>query len=121
MPQPFSSRSCLCLVLLSLACSSDDEGAGVTPAPDDVSETIAELSPALPVVENADHEQLLASSSPALAANKRLVYDMWRTLIEARDADAAEQYFREDYIQHYPNADTGRAGVLAFFQSLGAA
>jgi predicted SnoaL-like aldol condensation-catalyzing enzyme len=78
------------------------------------------LQPALPVLENADHDQLLASAVPELAANKRLVYDMWRTLIEARDTEAAEQYIAEGYIQHNPNADTGRAGVLAFFASLGA-
>jgi predicted SnoaL-like aldol condensation-catalyzing enzyme len=77
------------------------------------------LQPALPVVENPDHDQLLDSAVPELAANKRLVYDMWRTLIEARDTDAAEQYIAEGYIQHNPNADTGRAGVLAFFASLG--
>jgi predicted SnoaL-like aldol condensation-catalyzing enzyme len=76
--------------------------------------------PALPVVENPNHEQLLASAVPELAANKRLVYDMWRTLIEARDTDAAAEYIAEGYIQHNPNADTGRAGVLAFFASLGA-
>lgn len=83
-------------------------------------ETPTELQPALPVVANPDHEQLLSSADPALAANKRLVYDAWRTLIEARDTEAAEQYFREDYIQHNPSADTGRDGVLAFFASLGA-
>lgn len=81
----------------------------------------AVLQPALPVTENADHEQLLSSPSPELAANKRLVYDLWRTLIEARDTTLAEQYLAEGYIQHNPNADTGRAGVLAFFASLGAA
>jgi predicted SnoaL-like aldol condensation-catalyzing enzyme len=77
------------------------------------------LQPALPVVENANHDQLLQSAVPELATNKRLVYDMWRTLIEARDTDAAEQYIADGYIQHNPNADTGRAGVLAFFASLG--
>ena len=79
-----------------------------------------ELQPALPVVENPDHEQLLVSAQPALASNKRRVYDMWRTLIEARDTQAAEQYFAPSYIQHNPNADTGRDGVLAYFSSLGA-
>jgi predicted SnoaL-like aldol condensation-catalyzing enzyme len=77
------------------------------------------LQPALPVVANADHEQLLSSPVPELAANKRLVYDMWRTLIEARDTQAAERFFAPDYIQHNPQADTGRAGVLTFFASLG--
>jgi predicted SnoaL-like aldol condensation-catalyzing enzyme len=78
------------------------------------------LQPALPVVANANHEQLLSSAVPELAANKRLVYDLWRTLIEARDTRTAEQYLAEGYIQHNPNADTGRAGVLAYFSSLGA-
>ncbi|MEO8180307.1 MAG: nuclear transport factor 2 family protein [Deltaproteobacteria bacterium] len=79
------------------------------------------LQPALPVVENADHAQLLSSPVPQLAANKRLVYDMWRTLIEARDTQAAERFLAESYIQHNPNADTGRAGVLAFFAGQGPA
>lgn len=78
------------------------------------------LQPAVPVTANPDHAQLLSSDVPELAANKRLVYDMWRTLIEARDTEAAEQYIAEGYTQHNPNADTGRAGVLAFFASLGA-
>jgi predicted SnoaL-like aldol condensation-catalyzing enzyme len=78
------------------------------------------LQPALPVVENPDHEQLLASAVPELASNKRRVYDLWRTLIEARDTQAAQQYLAESYIQHNPNADTGRPGVLAYFASLGA-
>jgi hypothetical protein len=64
-------------------------------------------------VQSSNHQPLVSSDDPALAANKRLVYDAWRTLIEARDTVAAEQYFREDYIQHNPNADTGRALVLA--------
>jgi predicted SnoaL-like aldol condensation-catalyzing enzyme len=89
--------------------------AGMMPAPAD-----GALQPALPVVENPDHEQLLGSAVPELASNKRRVYDMWRTLIEARDTQAAQQYFAESYIQHNPNADTGRAGVLAYFSSLGA-
>ena len=84
-------------------------------------EGTAALQPALPVLANDDHEQLLSSAVPALAANKRLVYDMWRTLIEARDTQAAGQYFAEGYIQHNPNADTGRAGVLEFFASQGPA
>jgi predicted SnoaL-like aldol condensation-catalyzing enzyme len=78
------------------------------------------LQPAVPVTENPDHEQLLQSAVPELAANKRLVYDLWRTLIEARDTAAAEQYLAEGYIQHNPNADTGRAGAFAYFSSLGA-
>ena len=88
-------------------------------APMTVDEAESQLPTALPVTGNSDHEALLASADPQLAANKRLVYDMWRTLIDAHDVQAAKKYFAEDYIQHNPIADTGRAGVLAYFASLG--
>jgi predicted SnoaL-like aldol condensation-catalyzing enzyme len=118
---------------VALACSSDDGDATPPASGADPStpasgamqpgsampEATGTLQPALPVVENPDHDQLLSSAVPELAANKRLVYDMWRTLIEARDTDAAQQYLAASYIQHNPNADTGRDGVLAFFAGLG--
>ena len=72
-----------------------------------------------PVTPNPDHEAMLKSDDPQLAANKRLVYDMWRTLVDARDVEAAKQYLAESYIQHNPIADTGLDGVLAYFSSLG--
>jgi predicted SnoaL-like aldol condensation-catalyzing enzyme len=89
-------------------------------APSEPPLAMGALQPALPVLENPNHELLLSSTVPALASNKRLVYDLWRTLIEARDTQAAQRYLAEGYIQHNPNADTGRAGVLAYFGSLGA-
>jgi len=92
--------------------TSSEDAPGDTAAGE---ETTTALEPALPVVANPDHDQLLSSADPALAANKRLVYDAWRTLLEAGDTAAAEQYFREDYIQHNPNVDTGRDAVFAFF------
>jgi len=72
-----------------------------------------------PVTANPDHESMLKSDDPQLAANKRLVYDMWRTLVDARDVEAAKKYLDKNYIQHNPMADTGLDGVLAFFSSLG--
>ena len=72
-----------------------------------------------PVTANPDHESMLKSNDPQLAANKRLVYDMWRTLVDARDVEAAKKYLDKDYIQHNPIADTGLDGVLAYFSSLG--
>jgi hypothetical protein len=51
----------------------------------------------VPVTENPNHEGMLASDDPQLAKNKRLVYDMWRTLLEARQLDQAEKYMAEDY------------------------
>ena len=72
-----------------------------------------------PVTANPDHEAMLKSRDPQLAANKRVVYDMWRTLVDARDVEAAKKYLDKNYIQHNPIADTGLDGVLAYFSSLG--
>jgi len=76
-------------------------------------------SPAqVPVTANANHERLLASPDPHLAANKRLVYDFWRTVIEAGHMDQAPKYMAEGYVQHNPNVPTGRDGFVAVFSKL---
>ena len=67
------------------------------------------------VQANPDHEQLLASADPKLAANKRLVYDFWREVFEAGHMDLAPKYMTESYIQHNPNVPTGRAAFAGFF------
>ncbi len=67
------------------------------------------------VVAKADQEQMLASSDPRLAANKRLVYNFWREVFEAGHMDLAEKYMAEGYIQHNPNVPTGRAAFVDFF------
>lgn len=59
----------------------------------------------------SDHEALLGSNDPALEANKRLVYDMYRVVLQAGIADRAGDYIAEDYIQHNPNAEQGLAGL----------
>ena len=70
-------------------------------------------SPAQVAVEsNPNHEQLLASPDPHLAANKRLVYDFWRKVIEGGHMELAEKYMSESYIQHNPNVPTGRAAYV---------
>jgi predicted SnoaL-like aldol condensation-catalyzing enzyme len=58
---------------------------------------------------------LLEAASPELANNKRLVFDTWRQLVDAGREEVAELYLAEDYIQHNPNAATGRAGARAYF------
>ena len=77
------------------------------------------LQPAVPVIGDPDHEAMLASDDPQLAANKRAAYDMWRTLVDGRDVEASKKYIDENYIQHNPIADTGFAGLKAYFTSLG--
>jgi predicted SnoaL-like aldol condensation-catalyzing enzyme len=63
-----------------------------------------------------DHEALLASPDPRLAANKRLVYDMYRIVLQAGLADRAGEFIAKDYIQHNPNAGQGLAGVQDYIR-----
>ena len=71
----------------------------------------------VPVVANANHEAMLASSDPRLAANKKLVYDFWRSVFEGGHMELAEKYMAESYIQHNPNVPTGRAAFIEFFST----
>lgn len=63
-----------------------------------------------------DHEALLASDDPKLAANKRLVYDMYRIVLQAGLWQRAGEFIREDYVQHNPNAGQGLAGVQDYIR-----
>ncbi len=69
----------------------------------------------VPVVPNSNQEQMLASTDPKLAANKRLVYDFWREVLEGGHMELADKYLTESYIQHNPNVPTGRAAFVDFF------
>ena len=59
--------------------------------------------------------QLLQSPDPQLAANKKLVFDFWREVIDAGQLDKAATYLTEGYIQHNPNIADGRAAFVAYF------
>ena len=72
----------------------------------------------VPVVGNPDQESLLVSKDPALAANKRLVYDFWREVFEAAQMDKVEKYMAADYIQHNPMVPTGRQAFVDFFSRI---
>ena len=69
----------------------------------------------VPVQAATDHAVFLASPDKTLAANKRLVYDFWREVLEGGHLDLADKYLAESYIQHNPNVPTGRAGFVEFF------
>jgi predicted SnoaL-like aldol condensation-catalyzing enzyme len=61
---------------------------------------------------------MLESDDPQLAANKKLVWDMWRTLLNGYHIDRAGEFIDEGYIQHNPQANTGLEGMQNFFRSL---
>jgi predicted SnoaL-like aldol condensation-catalyzing enzyme len=58
---------------------------------------------------------MLQSQDPQLAANKKIVYDFWREVIEAGHLDLAPQFLTETYFQHNPNVPSGRQGFIDFF------
>ncbi len=62
-------------------------------------------------------KQLLDSSDPVLAANKKLVWDMWRNFLQASNIEAADTYLAPEYHQHNPNAETGLDGVKAYLRA----
>jgi predicted SnoaL-like aldol condensation-catalyzing enzyme len=68
-----------------------------------------------PVVGAPDAEALFTSKDPALHRNKQAAYHIERDLLEAGHWELADKWLTERYIQHNPNAASGRAGVIAFF------
>lgn len=72
---------------------------------------------AMPVVGVAGNDQLpmVLSSDPQLFVNKRLVFDIWRHMPEGGREETAVLYMDPIYIQHNPNAATGRNGVQEYF------
>ena len=63
-----------------------------------------------------DHAALLASPDPKLAANKRLVYDMYRIVLQGGHVDRAGEFIAEDYIQHNPMSEQGLKGVQDYIR-----
>ncbi len=72
---------------------------------------------AVPVVAHPDQLALLQSDDPQLAANKRVVFDLWRSVLNAGHVEVADRLLTESYIQHNPSAPTGRAAFKEIFSS----
>jgi predicted SnoaL-like aldol condensation-catalyzing enzyme len=73
------------------------------------------VSAQLPVTLYPNQQALLQSSDPRLAANKKLVFDFWREVFQARNMDLAPKYMAENYMQHNPTVPTGRQAFMDFF------
>ena len=72
----------------------------------------------VPVTANPDHDSMLRHSDPKLAANKRLVYDMYRIVLQGGHWDRAHEFIAEGYIQHNPRVPTGRQAFIDFFSKV---
>ena len=69
------------------------------------------------IVATADAQNaLLASSDQKLAANKKLVYDMYREIVQGGHAELVGKYFTPEYIQHNPNVTSGRDALADFLR-----
>jgi predicted SnoaL-like aldol condensation-catalyzing enzyme len=71
----------------------------------------------VPPVAAPDQAALLQSKDPKLAANKKLVFDMWRAIIQGAHTELAPKYFTKEYIQHNPNVATGRDAMVQYMKS----
>ena len=111
------------MFLTSCTSATEAPAPATTPTPEPSKEANTpppRMMTAVPVTGYAgDQADLLKSSNPKLAANKKLAYDFFRVILRGRRLDQADKYMTEDYIQHNPNADTGMAGFKAYFSALG--
>lgn len=69
----------------------------------------------VPVTAVPVSEPLFTSSDPQLHRNKQAAYHIARDLLEAGHWDQADRWITERYIQHNPNAQSGRAAAVDFF------
>ena len=65
-----------------------------------------------------DPLSLLNHADPVLAANKRLVFDMWRSVVNAGHVDLADTMLTEGYRQHSPVLPTGREAFRQIFSAV---
>jgi predicted SnoaL-like aldol condensation-catalyzing enzyme len=70
----------------------------------------------VPPTAAPDQLALLKAADAKLAANKKVVFDMYRSIIQAGRTDLAPQFFTKDYIQHNPNVATGRDAFVAYIK-----
>lgn len=113
----FSVALCLANTLLITSCAStglqsmaDERSLAPAPGPTVFGEPVV-------VTAHDDPAFLLAHGDPQLRANKRLVWDMWRTILNGGQVEAADRYLAPDYIQHNPTAATGREAFKQIFSS----
>jgi hypothetical protein len=52
----------------------------------------------VPVTVHPDEQALIQSKDPQIAANKKLVFDFWREVFQARNMKPAPNYMAENYI-----------------------
>jgi predicted SnoaL-like aldol condensation-catalyzing enzyme len=67
------------------------------------------------VVGVPDAEALFHSKNPKQEKNKQAAYHIMKELLEANHWEMADKWITERYIQHNPQAASGRDNVVKFF------
>lgn len=80
--------------------------------------TATRLAAAEEVAAHPDPLSALHHADPVLAANKRLVFDMWRSVVNAGRVELVDMLLAEDYRQHSPVLPTGREAFRRIFSAL---
>ncbi len=69
---------------------------------------------------------LVLAAGPALAqgyltpleVNKKVVFDFYRLVFEPRNTDLVEQFVAENYVEHSPKSQSGRANLVKAIKSM---
>jgi predicted SnoaL-like aldol condensation-catalyzing enzyme len=80
------------------------------------------LAATLPLAAESINPPTRPQAAPMTAQEKKnldMVMTWWREVLYAGHFEVAPKYQAEDYIQHNPNANTGRAGFIDYFTKLG--
>jgi len=67
--------------------------------------------------EQGNVESVAADEQARLEVNKQLVLDMWHTVLNGQNFDAAGDYIAQDYIQHSPGIASGLDGLLEYLRT----
>ncbi len=66
----------------------------------------------LPVELHPAQTELLPSADAQLTANKRLAFDFWREVVQARNVSKAGMYVADTFVEHDAAAASGRAAFV---------
>jgi predicted SnoaL-like aldol condensation-catalyzing enzyme len=69
-----------------------------------------------PVTPAPDQFALLKSSDPREAANKKVVFDFLRVVLDAGHLEDVDKYVGENYVEHNPLIPSGRDAMVKFFK-----
>jgi len=76
---------------------------------------LAQVRAQAPVTGSADPESLFKDNNAKYNRNKQASLHIMRELLQCGQWDRSGEWLTDKYIQHNPNAASGREGVVTFF------